>query len=68
MDGIIDYNSSAKYTGTFDGDGHTISGLYVSMTGSGYTSNYVGLFGYAGTNSKISNLTITDSKIEASGS
>ncbi len=54
--------------GTFDGDGHTISGLYVSMTGSGYTSNYVGLFGYAGTNSKISNLTITDSKIEASGS
>ncbi len=62
------YNSSAKYMGTFDGDGHTISGLYVSMTGSGYTSNYVGLFGYAGTNSKISNLTITDSKIEASGS
>ena len=63
-----DYSSSAKYTGTFDGDGHTISGLYVSMTGSGYTSNYVGLFGYAGTDSKISNLTITDSKIEASGS
>lgn len=62
------YESSAKYMGTFDGDGHTISGLYVSMTGSGYTSNYVGLFGYAGTNSKISNLTITDSKIEASGS
>ena len=62
------YESSAKYMGTFDGDGHTISGLYVSMTGSGYTSNYVGLFGYAGTDSKISNLTITDSKIEASGS
>ena len=38
------------------------------MTGSGYTSNYVGLFGYAGTDSKISNLTITASKIEASGS
>lgn len=63
-----DYSSSAKYTGTFDGDEHTISGLYVSMTGSGYTSNYVGLFGYVGTDSKISNLTITDSKIEASGS
>ena len=62
------YESSAKYMGTFDGDGHTISGLYVSMTGSGYTSSYVGLFGYAGTDSKISNLTITDSKIEASGS
>ena len=32
---------SNRYTGTFDGAGHTISGLKVSSTGS-----YVGLFGY----------------------
>ena len=30
-----------RYTGTFDGDGHTISGLYVVSTG-----DYAGLFGY----------------------
>ena len=33
-------DDSNAYTGTFDGDGHTISGLYYSGSG-----NYVGLFG-----------------------
>ena len=34
-------NDSNRYTGTFDGEGHTISGLQISSTG-----NNIGLFGY----------------------
>ena len=55
--------SSARYTGTFDGKEHTISGLYVTLTGS--NGKHAGLFGYAGNGSKISNLTIADSNISA---
>lgn len=57
------YNTSDKYTGTFDGDGHTISGLYISGTG-----NYVGLIGYAGNGSKICDLTLKNSSISSTGS
>jgi hypothetical protein len=34
-------SSSAKFTGEFDGQGHTISGLYIQAA-----TNYIGLFGY----------------------
>ena len=52
---IGNYNDSNGYTGTFDGDGHTISGLHVSNTG-----NYIGLFGYVnGGTVKNLNLEIT---------
>ena len=33
------------FTGVFDGNGHTINGLYVNISGSGVIS-YAGLFGY----------------------
>ena len=56
------YENYDKYTGTFDGNGHTISGLYVSGTG-----NYVGLIGYAGDDSKICNLTLKNSSISSTG-
>ena len=56
------YDLAKRYKGTFDGDGHTISGLYVSGTG-----NYVGLIGYAGTDSKICNLTLKNSSISSTG-
>ena len=46
-------NSSAKYTGTFDGGGFTISGLNVTTTG-----NYSGFFGYVNTGAVIKNFTI----------
>ena len=54
-------STTTRYTGSFDGQGHTISGLYVSA------SKYAGMFGYAGKGSKISNLTISNSVIKASG-
>ena len=47
------------YTGTFDGDRHTISGLYVNG------GNQVGLFGYVGTGGKIQNVGVVDSYIHA---
>ncbi len=47
----------AVYTGTFDGQGHTISGLYFNHP----DASYVGLFGYIGANGKISNVGVTDS-------
>jgi len=56
---------SSQFKGTFDGDGHTISGLYFNnTTNSDYPSggNYIGLVGYAN-GSTISNLTIKDSYV-----
>jgi hypothetical protein len=35
-------NSSVYFTGTYDGSGYTITGLYISRS----STNYVGLFGY----------------------
>ena len=49
------YNDKV-YSGTFDGQGHTISGLYVS--GSGWN---VGLIGTAGGSAVVKNLGVVDS-------
>ena len=48
--------SSYKYAGTFDGNGHTVSGLYFNNT----STSYVGLFGYV-TGGTISNVGVVDS-------
>ena len=50
-------NSSKKYTGKFDGQGHTISGLYFNNT----STSYVGLFGCLGTDGEIKNVGVIDS-------
>lgn len=50
------------YIGTFDGNRHTISGLYVDSD-----AQYVGLFGCVGTNGKIQNVGVVDSYISATG-
>ena len=51
----------AVYTGTFDGQGYTISGLYFNDT----KASYVGLFGYIGADNvykgKIFNVGVSDS-------
>ena len=48
---------SNAYTGTFDGQGYTISGLYFNDS----SAKDVGLFGYIGGNGKISNVGVLDS-------
>ena len=51
-------SSSRYFTGTFDGNNHTISGLYLNSEG----SSYVGLFGYI-SGGYVKNLGIVDSYI-----
>lgn len=50
--------SSKAYTGIFDGNGHTISGLYIDSK-----VKHTGLFGYIGNNGEVKNLTIANSVI-----
>ncbi|MCQ2975449.1 MAG: InlB B-repeat-containing protein [Bacteroidales bacterium] len=45
------------YAGTFDGMGHTISGLYINED----NSDYIGLFSETGNNSTIKNVGVVDS-------
>ena len=54
----ISTDTENPYTGTFDGKGYTISGLYSYNTNN---SNLIGLFGYVGSGSKICNVGIVDS-------
>lgn len=48
------------YYGTFDGQGHSISGIYVNPTVSSTDTAYIGLFGYV-FSAKIRNLQVLDS-------
>ena len=59
-----DYNKA--YTGTFDGNDKTISGLYYS--GGGDDFKRVGLFGRVENNGVVQDLSITDSYISESNS
>lgn len=49
----IGESSSKKYSGSFDGGGYTVSGVYVNRAAAG-----AGFFGYTDINSEISNLTV----------
>ncbi|MDP4115645.1 MAG: LamG-like jellyroll fold domain-containing protein [Bacteroidota bacterium] len=51
-------NSTTQFTGNYDGNGKTISGLYINRGG-----NYVGLFGYTETPCSITSLGIVNVNI-----
>ena len=53
-------NSSNKYQGTFDGNGKTISNLYINVT-----SGYAGFFGYANEGGCIKNITFDNAKVKS---
>lgn len=57
---IGDYNS--RFTGIFDGNGHTIAGLVVNRP----STSYVGLFGGVGKSGLIRNLGMADAAIAGS--
>ena len=57
----IDYNH--QYTGTFNGGGHTITGL--TVTGS---DQYAGLFGYIGSGGTVKNVVLEDVQITSDNS
>ncbi len=50
-----------KFTGSYNGKGHTISGLYINST----TNTHVGLFGYTGPGSKIDSLGVIGADISS---
>ena len=52
-------NSSLSFTGSFDGAGHIIRNFIINESG----QEYVGLFGYIGTGSKIQNLGLMQADI-----
>ncbi|WP_286029742.1 GLUG motif-containing protein [Anaerotignum lactatifermentans] len=56
--GSYDISGEKAYTGTFDGNGHTISGLYVDSD-----ARYIGLFGCVGNGGTIQNVGVVDSYI-----
>ena len=51
---------SSYYNGIFNGQNHTVSGLYFNDA----QTDYVGLFGYIGKGSKISNVGVVDSYLK----
>ena len=58
------YNSTDRYfMGNFDGDGHTVSGIRIRKTGSGYANYYQGLFGQTGYGAVIHDVHLTDARI-----
>lgn len=57
----IDYNH--QYTGTFDGNGKTITGLTVTRS-----DQYAGLFGRIGTGGKVMNVTLENVQITSDNS
>ena len=52
-------NSRNSFLGTFDGDGYTVSGIYINTTG-----DYLGLFGYVENDGIIKNIGIIKSYIK----
>ena len=50
-----------EYTGTFDGDGKTVSGLFLNDS----NADWVGLFGLIGSGGKVKNVGVVDSYFKA---
>ncbi len=55
----IGFNYEHSFQGNFNGDGHTISGIYINKT-----ENYQGLFGYFSAGASVSNLGVISSFIK----
>ncbi|WP_164997230.1 GLUG motif-containing protein [Clostridium minihomine] len=59
-------NTSKPFTGTFDGDGYTISNLTIGTESSPSALSYLGLFGYTGT-ATIKNVGLKNASIYSTG-
>jgi uncharacterized protein (TIGR02145 family) len=54
-----DKKNNRPFSGTFDGGGHVVSGVYISNS-----NDYQGLFGYVGSGAAIKNLGVTASYVK----
>ena len=69
---IVNYSNgyNPAFQGTFDGQGHTVSGLYVSVisnNSSGTDTVYVGLFGRVGSGGVVQNVNVVDGNVTGTG-
>ena len=60
-------NTGSGFTGTFDGEGHTIDKLKLTTTGAS-TYAYIGLFGYVGAGGTVRNVGLTNVAFSDTGS
>lgn len=58
-------NNSSAFSGTFDGDGHIVSGIYIKKTGTANSDAYQGLFGKVN-NGTIKNIRLRNGYIRGS--
>ena len=62
--GGIFNNSINSFKGTFDGQGHTVSGIRIYPGGNNTSDDSnLGLFGYVGSNGTVRNVTVADARI-----
>jgi len=52
-----------KFQGTFDGKGHTVSGIRIYMDGDNNVDSWHGIFGTVGSNGTVRNLTVSNARI-----
>ena len=62
-DPIGEFDSDARFNTTFDGNGHTISNLYINRM----TERWIGLFGFGNWGSTVSNLGLIDVNVNGDG-
>ena len=57
-----DSDTDIPFSGTFDGDGHTVSGIRIYKSGNAWTDAFQGLFGFV-ENGTVRNVTVADARI-----
>lgn len=57
----VSNNDQAMFSGTYDGQGHTVSGITVTRTGSTSADNHIGLFGMVGSGGTVQNVVLASS-------
>ncbi|MDO4543282.1 MAG: GLUG motif-containing protein [Clostridia bacterium] len=61
---VIGASLSYSFRGIFDGNGYSVSGIYINKTGETDADNCQGLFGYCFSGATIANLAVRDSYIK----
>ena len=56
------FSTEHPFSGTFDGDGHTVSGIRIYKGGSGWGNYFQGLFGFLA-GATVKNVTVADARI-----
>ena len=63
----INASKTLPFMGTFDGQGHTVSGVYINKTGATGSEAFVGLFGATAGEATIKNLRLENSYVYGAG-